>query len=183
MVNKSAIRACKCERVLKVCPPQPHTYIHTWCAQRVISLITSYAHSQGSDLGNSAAHFAWWKTQNSLKFKLKHARTSIWFTNLSANTCSDNCKTLQIQIMSLWRGGEGRRAFNSYAPNRNLHTSTIFTHNYCLLHCSNLQFRIEDLECINNIRQRHSAHILYRCFALFTALCKWNYYICMQNFS
>lgn len=41
----------------------------------------------------------------------------------------------------------------------------IYRHNYCLLHCSKLQFRIEDLEYINYIRQRHSAHIrvLHRC--------------------
>lgn len=107
------------------------------------------------------------KNQNGLKYKLKHARTSIWFTNLSANTCSDNCKVVQIQILSLWREGQGERRFNSYAPNTNPHITTIYIyiHNYCLLHCSKLQFGIEDLEYINYIRQRHSAHIciLHRC--------------------
>lgn len=151
MVNKSAIRACKCERVLKVCPPQTHTLTHTWCAQRVISLINSYAHSQGPDLGNSAAHLAERKKPKWFKFKLKHARSSIWFTNLSANTCSDNCKVVQIQILvlSLWSERQGERRFNSYAPNTNPHiTIYIFIHTTivcCIAASCNLELRISNI--------------------------------------
>lgn len=61
----------------------------------------------------------------------------------------------------------GGKAFQFICPQyKSTHNYIyIYTYNYCLLHCSKLQFRIEDLEYINYIRQRHSAHIriLHRC--------------------